>query len=312
MATTKTKIRTRRLTIDEKPNFSWLDHTDVQKVISALSPPGVDAPRFVGGCVRDSLLRHQVHDLDMATPLEPKPVLAALQFSGIKSVPTGMDHGTITAVCGKQVIEITSLRKDVSTDGRRATVAFTQNWQEDAARRDFTMNALYLSADGTIYDYCGGLDDLDTGLVQFIGDPHDRIIEDYLRILRFFRFSARFGQGFDERAIAAIRDSRQGISTLSRERIGDELKKILVLPNAVMAVDGMAETGVLNELWNGDLDLSSLRKLKSSTVDIIRQNTDFISVAGDHIHDSVLALAVLFVGDGSELATAMRLSNRRG
>jgi poly(A) polymerase len=214
-------------------------------VVSALSD-GDARPRIVGGAVRDSLLGLDVADIDLATPLTPEDVTRRLEAAGIKAVPTGIDHGTITAVARGQTIEITTLRRDVSTDGRRATVAFSNDWQEDAARRDFTINALYADPDsGEIFDYFGGLADLAGGKVRFIGDAETRIAEDHLRILRFFRFHARFGQGEpDPAAIAACAAAANSLMALSRERIADELMKLLALPDPSGSLDLMLVHGI--------------------------------------------------------------------
>jgi poly(A) polymerase len=206
-------------------------------VVAALSY-GEVKPRIVGGAVRDSLLGLSVADIDLATPLMPEEVTRRLEAAGIKAVPTGIDHGTITAVSHGQTLEVTTLRRDVSTDGRRATVAFSSDWQEDAARRDFTINALYADPDsGEIFDYFGGLADLAAGVVRFIGDAGTRIAEDHLRILRFFRFHARFGRGEpDAVAIAACAAAANSLMALSRERIADELMKLLGLPDPLGSV----------------------------------------------------------------------------
>jgi len=203
--------------------------------------------RYVGGCVRDELLGLPFSDLDLATKLEPLEVVARLEAAGIKAVPTGIDHGTVTAVSSGQVVEVTTLRRDVSTDGRRATVAFTDDWREDAARRDFTINAL--SADpltGEIFDYFGGLADIEARRVRFIGDPLQRIAEDHLRILRFFRFHARFGAGApNPEALEACTARANDLMALSRERIADELLKLLALPDPVLTARIMVERQIL-------------------------------------------------------------------
>ncbi|HSQ99376.1 MAG TPA: CCA tRNA nucleotidyltransferase [Sphingomicrobium sp.] len=203
--------------------------------------------RYVGGAVRDDLLDHAVSDVDLATRLQPEDVVQRLEAAKIKAVPTGIDHGTITAVSDGHAYEVTTLRRDVSTDGRRATVAFTTDWEEDAARRDFTINAL--SADpltGEVFDYFGGLDDLQARHVRFIGDPLKRIAEDHLRILRYFRFHARFGSGEpDKAAIEACTRRANDLMALSRERIADELLKLLGLPDPSATVGLMLDRGIL-------------------------------------------------------------------
>ena len=211
---------------------TWFHSPELKAVVAALSSGG-EPPRIVGGAVRDGLLGLPVADVDLATTLKPHEVISALEAARIKAVPTGIDHGTITAVSGGKTFEITTLRRDVSTDGRRATVAFSTDWQEDAARRDFTINALYADPDsGEIFDYFGGLDDLKAGIIRFIGDATARIAEDHLRILRYFRFYARFGKSPpDADAIAACEAAAKSLMALSRERIADELMKLLALPD---------------------------------------------------------------------------------
>ena len=203
--------------------------------------------RFVGGTVRDELLGIPHADVDLATRLEPAAVMARLATTKIKAVPTGIEHGTITAVSRGQVAEITTLRRDVSTDGRRAVVAFTEDWKEDAARRDFTINAL--SADplsGEVFDYFGGLADLESRRIRFIGDPLERIAEDHLRILRFFRFHARFGSSEpDPAALEACTTRANDLMALSRERIADELLKLLALDDPGPTVGIMLQRAIL-------------------------------------------------------------------
>jgi poly(A) polymerase len=211
------------------PDAEWRQSPGLRAVIGAL---GGEA-RIVGGAVRDSLLGLAVSDIDLATPLLPDEVTKRLEHNRIKAVPTGIEHGTITAVADGQVVEVTTLRRDVSTDGRRATVAFSDDWQEDAARRDFTINALYADPEsGEIFDYFGGLQDLHDRKLRFIGDAGQRIAEDHLRILRFFRFHARFGEGKpDAEAISACEAAAKSLMALSRERIADEVMKLLALPD---------------------------------------------------------------------------------
>ena len=224
----------------------WRRRRGVGRLLSVL---GADdgLTRYVGGAVRDGLLGLAVNDIDLATRIRPEEVVERLEAAGIKAVPTGIEHGTVTAVSEGQPVEITSLRRDVSTDGRRATVAFTDDWQEDAARRDFTINAL--SADpgtGEIFDYFGGLDDLAARRVRFIGEPLARIAEDHLRILRFFRFHARFGSGApDPQALDACTSRANDLMALSRERIADELLKLLGLPDPAPTVAIMLDRAIL-------------------------------------------------------------------
>ena len=223
----------------------WRNRRGVARILAAL---GADEglTRYVGGAVRDELLQIPVNDIDFATRLRPDEVIARLEAAHIKAVPTGIAHGTITAVADGQPAEITTLRADVSTDGRRATVEFSDDWQADAARRDFTINALYAdSRTGEIFDYFGGLDDIHARRVRFIGDPLQRIAEDHLRILRFFRFHARFGRGApDAAALDACTARANDLMALSRERIADETVKTLGLPDPVATVALMVERGI--------------------------------------------------------------------
>jgi poly(A) polymerase len=224
----------------------WRKMRGMRRLLDAL---GADEglTRYVGGGVRDDLLGLAISDIDLATRLRPEEVVARLESARIKAVPTGIDHGTVTAISDGHPFEITSLRRDVSTDGRRATVAYTDDWKEDAARRDFTINAL--SADpvsGEIFDYFGGLEDLKEHHIRFIGDPLQRIAEDHLRILRFFRFHARFGSGkLDPAALEACTARANDLMALSRERIADELLKLLALPNAGPTVEIMLRRNIL-------------------------------------------------------------------
>jgi poly(A) polymerase len=227
------------------PDADWRKRGGLQRVVAALRD-GNGGPRLVGGAVRDGLLRLPVSDIDLATPLLPGEVIDRLEAVCIKAVPTGIDHGTVTAVTDDGHIEITTLRRDVATDGRRATVAFATEWREDAERRDFTINALYADpVSGQIFDYFAGLTDLDSGLVRFIGDADQRIREDYLRILRFFRFHARYGAGaVDEASLAACARGAHGLTALSRERIAMELTKLLLHPDPVQAISLMQANGI--------------------------------------------------------------------
>lgn len=227
------------------PDADWRQADGLGDVIAALQDEH-GGPRFVGGAVRDTLLGLGVADVDIATILLPETVIDRLEAARIKAVPTGLDHGTVTAVADGKNYEITTLRRDVATDGRRATVAFSTDWKEDAARRDLTINALYADPQtGEIFDYFGGLQDLDAGIVRFIGDVDQRIAEDFLRILRYFRFLARYGHGaIDADAIRACAQGAHGLTALSRERIAQELTKILSLPHPLKPVDLMIENGI--------------------------------------------------------------------
>lgn len=228
------------------PAAPWQDRAGMARLLAALDA-GKGDTRFVGGCVRDTMLGLAVSDVDLATRIAPEEVMRRLEAARIKAVPTGLAHGTITAVIGGAPIEVTTLRRDVSTDGRRATIAYTEDWREDAARRDFTINALSADpASGELFDYFGGLGDLEARRVRFIGDPLQRIAEDHLRILRFFRFHARFGEGEpDPAALDACAARANDLMALSRERIADELLKLLALPDPAPTVKLMIDRGIL-------------------------------------------------------------------
>ncbi|WEK43719.1 MAG: CCA tRNA nucleotidyltransferase [Candidatus Sphingomonas colombiensis] len=226
------------------PTADWLKRPGLERLADALGAADGDA-RYVGGAVRDTLIGLDVADIDIATRHPPAEVIARLEAAGIRVIPTGIDHGTVTAISSGTVVEVTTLRRDVSTDGRRATVAFTDDWREDAARRDFTMNALYADPlTGEIHDWFGGLADLKARRVRFIGDPYQRIAEDHLRILRFFRFHARFGDTIDAEGLTACTDRANDLMALSRERIAAELLRLLVAPNAVPVVKLMIKHGI--------------------------------------------------------------------
>jgi poly(A) polymerase len=225
----------------------WLDHSGTQALCRALSDAGFQA-LFVGGCVRNALIDAPVNDIDIATDALPEIVTNIAEKAGFRAIPTGIEHGTVTVIAKGIVHEVTTFRRDVETNGRHAVVAFSTDVAEDAARRDFTMNALYARADGTVVDPLGGLPDLLARHVRFVGDAEARITEDYLRILRFFRFFAWYGdtaQGLDADGLAACAANSGGIETLSRERVGGEFRKLLQAPDPSMAVAAMAQSGIL-------------------------------------------------------------------
>ena len=226
------------------PN-EWLDRPGIKRLLKALDAKAGHA-RFVGGAVRDFLLGEHPDDLDLATTHPPDMVVQLLERAGIKAVPTGIDHGTVTAISSGTIVEVTSLRADVSTDGRRATVAFTDDWKQDAGRRDFTINALYADPySGELHDYHGGLEDLQSRTVRFIGEPLQRIAEDHLRILRYFRFHARYGHGDpDPHALEACTERANDLMALSRERIADELLKLFALDDPTPTVRLMLDHGL--------------------------------------------------------------------
>jgi len=261
--------------------------------------------RYVGGAVRDGLLGLPVNDVDLATRLEPDDVIRRLEEARIKAVPTGIDHGTITAVSDGHPFEITTLRTDVSTDGRRATVAFTDDWKADAARRDFTINALLADPmTGEVFDYFGGLDDLEQRHVRFIGDPLQRIAEDHLRILRFFRFHARFGLGQpDAAAVDACAQRANDLMALSRERIADELLKLLGMPDPASTVQVMLERAILKPVVP-EIDIKRLADLDAL---IAAEREAQIEP------DALRRLGALLPRDpdlAAEIATRLRFSNK--
>jgi poly(A) polymerase len=216
----------------------WSDITGLPRLMQALDPDRKGVARLVGGCVRDRLMCVPVSDIDLATTLRPDEVMALISSAGLKAIPTGLAHGTVTAMVAGRPFEVTTLRRDETTDGRHAQVAFTDNWAEDAMRRDFTINALYSDPiSGAVFDPVGGVTDLRPTVVRFIGDADARIQEDYLRILRYFRFLARFAGDVDAKALAACGRQKRGLMALSRERIASELLKILgtVDPSGALA-----------------------------------------------------------------------------
>jgi poly(A) polymerase len=227
------------------PDSEWQHSAGLKKVLTVLND-AYGGPRYVGGAVRDTLLGLPVSDVDIATALLPLEVIDRLEAGRIKAIPTGIVHGTVTAAIDGKNYEITTLRRDVATDGRRATVAFATDWREDAARRDFTINALYADPkSGEIFDYYDGLNDLAARRLRFIGDADQRIAEDFLRILRYFRFFARYGSGqVDVEALEACGKGAHGLTALSRERIAQELTRILALNDPVASVQLMIENGI--------------------------------------------------------------------
>lgn len=239
----------------------WLQDQVVQALMRALQARGADV-RFVGGCVRAALLDEPVGDIDIAIDVPPDETIALLTAAEIKHRATGIEHGTVMAVIEGRGFEITSLRVDVATDGRHAEVAFGTDWEADAKRRDFTMNALYAGVDGEVYDPLGGYEDLINRRVRFVGDAALRIAEDYLRILRFFRFFAQYGTGQpDPQALAACRHGRSGLGQLSAERVRAELWKLLVAPGAKAAVQAMVLAGVAAMIFPGQVDSARLARL---------------------------------------------------
>jgi len=281
-----------------------MTHPDTAAVMNALADAGgPTCARFVGGCVRNTILSRPVTDIDIATALVPGRVVEALEAAGLKAVPTGLDHGTITAVSGGRPFEITTLRRDVETDGRHAVVAFTDDWSADAARRDFRMNALYADRQGRLFDPTGrGLTDARTGSVVFVGDPEARIQEDALRILRFFRFFAWYGRGEpDAEALIACAKLSSLLDQLSAERIAHDLLKLLSAEDPRMAVRLMAEHGVLARLLPQTKSLTRFEALVDIETSLLFSE------------DPLLRLAALLPdGPDSGRAVARRLRLSRG
>jgi poly(A) polymerase len=287
-------------TIGRRP---WMAAPATAAVMDALEAAGgADCARYVGGCVRNTLIGKPVSDIDIATKLTPDQVTGALKAATLKAVPTGVEHGTVTAVSGGKPFEITTLRRDVATDGRRAVVAFTDDWGEDAQRRDFTLNALYAQRDGTLFDPTGqGVVDCRAGRIVFVGEAEHRVREDYLRILRFFRFFAWYGSGpADAAALAACEALKGDIKTLSAERVSKELLKLLAADDPREAVGLMARTGVLGEVLPAPIDLARFGGVVAIEDDQLFEN------------DPVLRLAALLPDDqvgAVQFAERLRLSN---
>ena len=277
---------------------AWRHWPETEAVIAALNNED-DSVRFVGGCVRDALLGLLSEDIDIATDLQPGEVIQELERAGITSLPTGLDHGTITAVVKKRHFEITTLRVDLAGHGRHADIAFTRDWMRDAERRDFTFNALYLDPKGELIDPVGGLADLTLRHVRFIGNADERIREDRLRVLRYFRFFARFGDSNpDEHAVQACARAASKLGNLSAERVQKELMLLLATENPGPALDLMAETGVLAAIIGAPADLTQMKSL----------------LALDAPRDALLRFAVLLGGDKKKvlkLADKLRFSNKQ-
>jgi poly(A) polymerase len=274
----------------------WMTSPETRAVMDALGEAC-----FVGGVVRNSLMGREVSDIDIATPLTPDEVTKRLEAAKLKAVPTGIEHGTVTAVSNGRPYEVTTLRRDVSTDGRRAVVAFTTDWAEDAQRRDFTMNALYADAKGEVFDSVGGVADLKAGRVRFVGDPVTRIREDFLRILRLFRFHAWYGKSeIDKPALQACAAEKAGLRQLSGERIAKEMLKLLAAEDPVPVLRSMAATGILSEVLPGELNIVRLERL------VAIDGTNFFQP------DAILRLAALLpdrAAGAHEIADRWKLSN---
>jgi poly(A) polymerase len=291
-------------TLDRQP---WLAHPATLAVMSALEAAGgPDCARFVGGCVRDAVVGRPVNDIDIATRLAPEAVVAALEAAGLRALPTGIEHGTITALVPQsggrpRLFEITTLRRDVETDGRHAVVAFATDWAEDAARRDFRLNALYADMSGRIFDPVGGgLADARAGAIVFVGDPAQRIREDALRIARYFRFLAWFGRGEpDAAALEACRGQAALVEKISAERVGQEIMKLLAASDPRVAMGLMAKVGVLARLIPDAVNLARFDALVELETGVL------------FAEDPLLRLAALLPSDpdaARRVSRALRLS----
>jgi poly(A) polymerase len=276
----------------------WMTRGPARAVYDALDKAG-GSPRFVGGCVRDGLLGRKIKDVDIATVLQPDAVIAAAQAAGLKPVPTGIDHGTVTVVADHVGIEVTTLRRDVETFGRHATVAFTDDWKEDASRRDLTMNALSADLSGVVYDYFDGVSDLKAGRVRFVGRPEDRMTEDYLRILRFFRFHADYASGeLDAPAMTAAAALKDHLKSLSGERLRQETLKLMTARRAVETWRAMLLAGIAGAYLPQATGMSRLTRLVE------------LEQALRLAPDPVRRLAALTItGTGAAVAAVLKLSN---
>ena len=274
------------LTIEPLPNC--LSHPALTAILQT-----IPSARLVGGVVRDTLLGRAVADIDLASPLPPDAVIAVLRDAGIRVIPTGLDHGTVTAVVDGHGFEITTLRRDVETDGRHAVVAFTTDWRIDASRRDFTFNAMSMTRDGAVFDYFGGVGDLNAGIVRFVGDAGTRIAEDYLRILRFFRFFARYGRAEpDAPTLSALQTGVHGLHRLSAERVWSELVKILSAPDPRRAIALMATIGVISAVVPEGAEPGRVVRLIDAGAPI----------------DAILRMSALLTGDPVAVAERLKLS----
>ncbi|MDE0590976.1 CCA tRNA nucleotidyltransferase [Halocynthiibacter sp. C4] len=273
----------------------WIDAPEVQRCCTAIEDAGFRA-FLVGGCVRNAILNAPINDIDIATDATPDQILSLAKRANIRAVATGYDHGTITLVVGGAPVEVTTFRRDVETDGRRAVVAYSKDIHDDARRRDFTMNAIYATRSGEIVDPLNGLPDLLARRVRFIEDPDQRIQEDYLRILRFFRFFAWYGEqseGLDSEGLAACAENLAGIETLAKERVGAEMLKLLAAPNPSQAIASMEQSGVLAQILIG---------ATGRFLPLLIHNEQSVEVSADPMR----RLAIL---GGEDVKNALRLSN---
>jgi poly(A) polymerase len=285
---------------DRRLDAAWLTAGPLPRLLEVLDRDGEEA-RVVGGAVRNALIGAPIHEVDVATTAVPEEVVRRVTAAGFKAVPTGIAHGTITVVIDKHPFEVTTLREDVETYGRHAKVAFGRDWAGDAHRRDFTFNALSVTRDGAVYDYAGGLADLGQRRVRFIGDAHARIAEDYLRILRFFRFHAAYGHDAPDAAgLSACIAGRGGLDQLSRERVRMELMKLLVAPGAAPTIEVMADAGLLTRVLAGVPYLA--------TFEVITRVEEAAGIAPDATQ-RLAALAVAIPEDAERLWEKLRLTN---
>ena len=280
---------------------AWLSAGALSRLLEVLDRDGEEA-RVVGGAVRNALIDRPVHEIDVATTALPEEVVKRVTAAGFKAVPTGIEHGTVTVVIDKHPFEVTTLRQDVETYGRHAKVAFGRNWRADAERRDFTINALSVKRDGTVYDYVGGVADLVTRRVRFIGDPAKRIAEDYLRILRFFRFHAAYGTSEhpDPAGLAACIAGRDGLDQISRERVRMEMLKLVVAPHAVPTLIAMTDAGLALRVLGGVSYLAAFENM-AKVETVIGLHADPVRRLG--------ALCVMVAEDAERLWQKLRLTN---
>jgi len=286
--------------IPERIEADWLSAPETLAVMAALEGARRGASRFVGGCVRNTLMQRPVDDIDIATQLMPEEVIRAVGSNGLRAIPTGLEHGTVTAIANHMPFEITTLRLDVETDGRRAVVAFTEDWAEDAARRDFRLNAIYAGPDGTLFDPTGeGVADAMAGRVIFIGEADERLREDYLRILRFYRFNAWYGAGMDPEGQAACARQAAGLEKIAAERIWKELKKLLTAPSPSASVEAMHGAGVLARVVPvaGGGELAALEHVETE-----------LSLTPDPIQ-RLMSMLPRRLSDVAPVASGLRLSN---
>jgi poly(A) polymerase len=281
-------------------NADWLTHSSLTRLLEVLSQDGEEA-RVAGGAVRNALMNLPPGDIDVATTALPDEVIRRVTAAGFKAVPTGIDHGTVTVVAAGVPFEVTTLREDVETFGRKAIVRFGSDWRKDAERRDFTMNALSVTADGTVYDYGGGLADIEARRVRFFGDPSQRIAEDYLRILRFFRFHAAYGEGAPDAAgLQACIAGREGLEQLSRERVRMELLKLLVAKGVTPTLTAMQEAGILVSILGGVPLIAAVTRMSEIET--------ALGFPADPIR-RLAALNVFIAEDAERLTQRLRLAN---